>query len=100
MGRCSFGCVIAVLVFLLGIHSGFAQTPPTAARTIQSSVIVQEPRGDSNVVAAVPPGVVVEVFARNGDWYQARTIGPVPRTGWIHRSVIELLAAEHGVALL
>jgi len=99
MRRNLFGCVLAVFL-LLGAHSGFAQTSPTAARTIQSSVLVQEPRADSNVVAAVPPGVVIQVFARSGDWYQARTMEPVPRTGWIHRTVIELLSAEAGAALL
>ena len=99
MGRYSFGCVIAVC-FLLGTQSGLAQTLPTAARTIQSSVLLQEPRGDSNVVMPIPPGVVVQVFARTGDWYQARTLGSSPRAGWIHRTVIELLPAETGVALL
>jgi hypothetical protein len=99
MRRNVFGCVLAVFL-LLGAHSGFAQTSPTAARTIQSSVLVQEPRADSNVVAAVPPGVVIQVFARSGDWYQARTMEPVRRTGWIHRTVIELLSAEAGAALL
>jgi SH3 domain-containing protein len=97
MGRYAFGCVIAVL---LGTHSGFAQTSLVAARTIQSSVLVQEPRGDSNVVMTVPPGVVVQLFAQTGDWYQARTIGSVARTGWIHRTVIELLPADAGAALL
>jgi hypothetical protein len=95
MGRCWFGCVIAVL---LGTHSGFAQTPPMAARTIESSVLLQEPRGDSNVVTTVPPGVVIQVFARSGDWYQARTIGSVTRVGWIHRTVVELLPADAGAA--
>jgi hypothetical protein len=99
MRRNVFGCVLAVFL-LLGAHSGFAQTSPTVARTIQSSVLVQEPRADSNVVAAVPPGVVIQVFARSGDWYQARTMEPVRRTGWIHRTVIELLSAEAGAALL
>jgi len=99
MRRSSLGCVIAVLV-LLGTHNGFAQTPPTAARTIQSSVILQEPRGDSNVVMTVPPGVVIQLFARSGDWYQARTLGAAPRTGWIHSTVVELLPAEAGVALV
>jgi len=99
MGRYSFGCVIAVF-FLLGPQCAFAQTPPTAARTIQSSVLLQEPRGDSNVVMPIPPGVVVQVFARTGDWYQARTLGATPRAGWIHRTVIELLSADTGVALL
>src|SRR5262245_62201636 len=97
MGRHAFGCVIVVL---LGTQSGFAQTSPVAARTIQSSVLVQEPRGDSNVVMTVPPGVVVQLFARTGDWYQARTIGAVARTGWIHRTVIELLPADDGAALV
>src|SRR5215510_1165550 len=97
MGRHAFGCVIAVL---LGTQSGFAQTAPVAARTIQSSVLLQEPRGDSNVVMPIPPGVVVQLFARTGDWYQARTLGSTPRTGWIHSTVIELLSAEAGVALL
>jgi Bacterial SH3 domain len=97
MGRYWFGCVIAVL---LGTHSSFAQTPPVAARTIQSAVMLQEPRGDSKLLMTVPPGVVVQVFARTGDWYQARTIGSVTRAGWIHRTVIELLPADAGVALL
>ena len=99
MRRSWLGCVIAVLVFL-GTQSGVAQTPPTAARTIQSSVILQEPRGDSNVVMTVPPGVVVQLLAQTGDWYQARTLGAVSRTGWIHRTVIEMLPAEAGVALV
>jgi len=99
MRRSSLGCVIAILV-LLGARSGFAQTPPTAARTIQSSVILQEPRGDSNVVMTIPPGVVIQLFARTGDWYQARTLGAVPRTGWIHSTVVELLPAEAGIALV
>lgn len=99
MRRSSVGCVIAVLV-LLGTHNGFAQTAPTAARTIQSSVILREPRGDSNVVMTVPPGVVVQLLAQIGDWYQARTLGAIPQTGWIHRTVIELLPAEAGGALL
>jgi Bacterial SH3 domain len=93
MGRYWFGCVIAVL---FATHSGFAQTPPMAARTIQSAVLLQEPRGDSNLLTTVPPGVVVQVFARSGDWYQARTIGPVTRVGWIHRTVVELLPADAG----
>ena len=96
MGRYAFGCVLAVL---LGTQSGFAQTPPVAARTIESSVLVQEPRGDSNVVMTVPPGVVVQLFARSGDWYQARTMGSVARTGWIHRAVVELLSADATVLL-
>jgi hypothetical protein len=51
-------------------------------------------------VVTVPPGVVVQLFARTGDWYQARTMGSVARTGWIHRSVIELLPADADAALL
>ena len=99
MGRSSLGCVIAVLV-LLGTNTAFAQTAATAARTIQSSVMLQEPRGDSNVVITVPPGVVVQLLARTGDWYQARTIGTVSRTGWIHNTVIEVLPAEAGATRL
>jgi hypothetical protein len=97
LGRYSFCCVIAVL---LGTQNGFAQTPPVAARTIETAVLLQEPRGDSNLVMTIPPGVVVQVFTRTGDWYQARTIGPAARVGWIHRTVIELLPADAGEALL
>ena len=52
------------------------------------------------MVMTVPPGVVIQVFARSGDWYQAWTLGAVPRNGWIHSTVIELLPAEAGVALV
>jgi hypothetical protein len=52
------------------------------------------------VVLTVPPGVVIQLVARSGDWYQARTLGAVPRSGWIHSTVIELLPAEAGVALV
>src|SRR5215470_113362 len=97
MRRYWFGCAILVL---LAAHSGFAQTPPAAARTLQSAVLLQEPRGDSNVVATIPPGVVVEVSTRNGDWYQARTIGSVTRAGWIHRTLIELLPADARAGIL
>src|SRR5262249_2386367 len=64
------------------------------------SVMVQEPRGDSNVVMTVPPGIVVQLFAQRGDWYQARTIGSVVRTGWFHRAVIEVLPTDAGVAVV
>lgn len=97
MRQALIGCVLAIVV---GTHNGFAQTPAATARTIQNSVLLSDPRGDSALVTAVPPGVVIEVFGRNGDWYQARTLGPVVRVGWIHRTVIELLPADAAAALL
>jgi hypothetical protein len=97
MHRFLIGCVIAVL---FGTHSGFAQSTPAPARTIQTAVLLSDPRGDSALVVTVPPGVVVElVGARSGEWYQARTIGPVPGVGWIHRAAIELLPADAASAL-
>jgi hypothetical protein len=97
MHRFLIGCVIAVF---FGTHSGFAQSTPVPARTIQTAVLLSDPRGDSALVVTVPPGVVVElVGARSGEWYQARTIGPVPSVGWIHRAAIELLPADAASAL-
>jgi hypothetical protein len=97
MHRFLIGCVIAIL---FGTQSGVAQTTAVPARTIQTAVLLSDPRGDSALVATVPPGVVVElVGARSSEWYQARTIGPVARVGWIHRTVIELLPADAASAL-
>ena len=97
MHRFLIGCVIAIL---LGTQSGFAQTSAVPARTLQTAVLLSDPRGDSALVVTVPPGVVIElVGAQSGEWYQARTIGPVVRVGWIHRTMIELLPADAAVAL-
>jgi hypothetical protein len=96
MPRVLIACVVAVL---LGPQSGFAQTTVTTARTIQSGVLLSDPRGDSALIIAVPPGVVLEVSTRSGDWYRARTIGSVERVGWIHRTVIELLPADARASL-
>lgn len=89
------GCCVALL---FGADNAFAQTAATA-RTIQSSVLLSDPRGDSALIAPVPPGVVVEVFARSGDWYRARTMGSPVRVGWIHRTVIEFLSPDAAAAL-
>jgi hypothetical protein len=97
MHRFLIGCVIAIL---FGTQSGFAQSTPVPARTIETAVLLSDPRGDSALVITVPAGVVLElVGARSGEWYQARTIGPVARVGWIHRTVIELLPADAASAL-
>jgi hypothetical protein len=97
MHRFLIGCIVAIL---LGAQSGFAQTTPVPARTIQTAVLLSDPRGDSALVLTVPPGVVVELIGeRSGEWYQARTVGPVARVGWIHRTVIELLPADAALAL-
>jgi hypothetical protein len=94
--RVLIGCVIAVVFWT---HNGFAQTRAATARTVESAALLSDPRGDSALVAAVPPGLVIEVFSRSGDWYQARTMGSVVRVGWIHRALIELLPADAGAAL-
>ena len=97
MHRVLIGCVIAIL---FGTQSGFAQTTALPARTIQTAVLLSAPRGDSGLVLTVPPGVVVELVGpQSGEWYQARTIGPVARMGWIHRTLIELLPADAAAAL-
>ena len=97
MHRFLIGCVIAIL---FGTQSGFAQTTAVPARTLQTAVLLSDPRGDSALVITVPPGVVIElVGGQSGEWYQARTIGPVARVGWIHRTMIELLPADAASAL-
>jgi len=97
MHRFLIGCVIAIL---FGAQSGFAQTSAVPARTLQTAVLLSDPRGDSALVATVPPGVVIElVGGPSGEWYQARTIGPVVRVGWVHRTMIEMLPADAVIAL-
>lgn len=97
MHRFLIGCVIAIL---FAPHSGVAQSATVPARTVQTAVLLSAPRGDSAVVITVPPGVVVElVGGQSGEWYRARTIGPVAREGWMHRTTIELLPADAASAL-
>src|SRR5678815_476324 len=97
MHRCLIACVITIVFWT---QNGFAQSTAAPARTIQTAVLLSDPRGDSALIVTVPAGVVIELMgAQSGEWYQARTIGPVARAGWIHRTMIELLPAEAGSAL-
>ncbi len=52
MHRFLIGCVVAIL---FGTQNGFAQTAPAPARTIQTAVLLSEPRGDGALVITVPP---------------------------------------------
>ncbi len=74
----------------------FAQV--STGRVLREAVILDQPRGDSRVVATVPPGIILELLAIQGDWYSV----PVPppggaagertgATGWINRALVEPL---------
>ena len=81
---------VALLVFPA---MSFAQT--STGRVLQDAVILDQPRGDSRVLATVPPGVVLELLALQGDWYSVpvpgATRGRGGATGWINRLVVEPL---------
>ena len=65
----------------------------TTLRVVRTAVIVNEPRGDADVVATVTPGVVLELLDESGSWYLVRPPDTTRgwRTGWINRAMVELL---------
>lgn len=82
---------MAVLAFAA---SAVGQTV-AQARVIRPAVIVELPRGDSPVVTTVPPGVVVNLFFSDGDWYQVALVSEARRpVGWIHRETVEVLPSQ------
>lgn len=86
--------VFGVAVLVLPVMS-YAQT--STGRVLRDAVVLEQPRGDSRVLATVPAGIVLELLALQGDWYSV----PVPPsdaagdrsggTGWINRMVVEPL---------
>ena len=92
----------AVLVLLGGFFLGssaYAQTGSGATvRVVRSSVVLEQPRGDSMRVAAVKPGDVVEVLDRQGNWLlvspAAAAAASAWNRGWIHVSALQVDAVE------
>ena len=73
---------------------------PAAAQTVATTrvtgptIVREQPRGDSQRVAAVAAGDVLEVHEQNGPWYLvspsvAPSAKPAWERGWIHASFIE-----------
>jgi hypothetical protein len=77
----------AALLFLPAM--GLAQT--STGRVIRDAVIVEQPRGDSRVLANAPPGIVLELLSVQGEWYSVPVPGQRGSTGWINRAVVEPL---------
>src|SRR3954464_14099858 len=74
----------AVLASLTSM--AYAQGAATV-RVLQTSVILDGPRGDSAVVISVPPGIVLDVLAHSGEWLEVNlenTPGAKRPYGWIH----------------
>jgi len=87
-------CFVALLLL---VGSASAQSVSTYARITRHAVVLEQPRGDSVVLTTIPPGVVVELDAQRGDWYQAsfqQPAGSNPSSGWIHRQTLEILPAR------
>lgn len=65
------------------------------ARVVRDAVILEQSRGDSAVITTISPGLVIEVIAESGDWYETRLLSGLgnagQRTGWINRTAVELL---------
>ncbi len=87
--------ILTVCILWVMSTAAVAQQAPTV-RVVQTSVIVNEPRGDADVVATVTPGAVLELLDERGSWYLVRPPDATPsdwRTGWINRSMVEVLDA-------
>ena len=65
-------------------------------RVTSTSVVVEQPRGDAEVVATLAPGLVLEVLEQRDEWYlvQEHTDRNFRawRTGWIHQGQVEFLS--------
>jgi hypothetical protein len=81
------------LTVLVAPAVSFAQV--STGRVLRDAVILEQPRGDSRVLATVPPGIVLELLAIQGDWYSvpvpppAGTTERTGATGWINRAAVE-----------
>ena len=91
-----FSCGLVTLLLLAG--SASAQSVVTYARVVRHAVVLEQPRGDSPVLTTIPPGVVVELVALRGDWYQTSLKFGADRLarpfGWIQRQTVELLPSQ------
>ena len=66
----------------------------TTLRVVRTAVIVNEPRGDADVVATVSSGEVLELLDQRGSWYLVRPPEGTTaewRTGWINQAQVEPL---------
>src|SRR5262245_34837752 len=95
--------ILAVLAVLFSAATVAAQTA-AQARVIRPAVIVDQPRGDASVVTTIPPGVVIGLLARNGDWYEASLVtgatGTKRSAGWINQGLVELLPNQPPVTVV
>ena len=95
VSRSLVGLSLATLLFA---GSASAQSVVTYARVVRHAVVLEQPRGDSPVLTTIPPGVVVELVALRGDWYQTSLkfdADTLARPfGWIQRQTVELLPAQ------
>ena len=83
--------ILAVVMLLIHSAVAAAQTIATAT-VIRATVILEQPRGDSPVVASVRPGVVLLVVGQRGDWYLVQVPeSPSARRGWVHRQTVEMI---------
>lgn len=75
-----------------------AQATTVMLRVTRDAVIVEQPRGDSVMLARVTPTTVLEAVRVQGEWYlvalPSSDGGAVRGTGWIHRGAIERLAGQ------
>jgi hypothetical protein len=81
---------------------GVAPAPPQVryVRVTRAAAVVQSPRGDAPVVAAVAPGEIVEVLDERDGWYLVRPAGggvvPGWQTGWLPSSLVAAVPESGG----
>jgi hypothetical protein len=70
--------------------------PASTGKVIVKAVVLEQPRGDSQVLTMVTPGTVLELLGQDGDWYSVVVPGGEGTnnsrtTGWLHRGTIQLV---------
>ena len=89
--------ILAVVVLLILSAPAAAQNVATAT-VLRATVILEQPRGDSPVVASVRPGVVLSVVGQRGDWYLVLVPeSPSARRGWVHRQTVQVMRGRKPV---
>lgn len=87
--------VLIVLFVSMAPLGAAAQQLPSQVRVLRTGAVLQEPRGDADLVASVSPGEVLEVLDGRDGWYLVRPPqNPRPwQSGWIAEALVAAVPA-------
>lgn len=84
----------AALLTVLGAISNADSTQSGATgRVLQATAALEQPRGDSPFMTTLPPGVILPVVGKQGEWYLVEVqASPGTRRAWVHWQTIEIIS--------